>query len=182
MDFTFNYKKTVDNNTGYDYGLFLFGSQGGKANKGMKAKLHVSTALTAIAAPGSDAGNVDFECKSDNNCVTKDEPVKCDDKLTGYKLHFYDTEKNKLDTSLFLNNSAEQKCQIATTFMRWTDNNVDNPTKYQTNLEISIFNKANDNLGDNKGVGLIGLSPNSEFFQYVDKKKLLGMTQKNLCN
>lgn len=54
--------------------------------------------------------------------------------------------------------------------MRWTDNNVDKPEKYQTNMVISTFNKNNDNLGDPKGIGLIGLSPNSQFFQYVDKK------------
>jgi len=136
----------------------------------MQAKLHVSTALSAIAAPNKDAGNVNFECTNANNCVPTGAPVSCDAELTGYNLHFYNTETNLLETRAFLDNSADQMCQVATTFMRWTDNNVDSPTKYQTNMTISTFNKNNDNLAETKGVGLIGLSPNSQFFQYVDQK------------
>jgi len=160
----------LDLATGYDYGQFLFGSQGGKTDKGMEAKLHVSTALTAIAAPNKEAGNTDFECTDTNNCVKTGASAVCDTELTGYKLHFYDTTRNQLDTREFLNNAADQMCQKATTFMRWTNNNVDSPKNLQTNMNISIFNKKNDNLNVTNGVGLIGLAPDSEFFQYVESK------------
>merc|ERR1712183_118464 len=89
---------------------------------------------------------------------------------TNYRLQFYDTTHNTLDSRVFLNNADGQQCQKATTFMRWTDNNVDSPAKYQTNLSISVFDMKNDNLNEDKGVGLIGLSPNSQFFTYVDQK------------
>jgi len=161
VDYTFNYKQTVDKNTGYDYGLFLFGGKDGKKDSGMESKLHASTALTQIVVPTKEA-NGEFDCTDPNFCV-QGTVVSCQGAMTSYGLKYYDTTKNQIESVKFLANNAQ--CEQDHTFMRWTNSSLDNPAGMKNNLQVVGLRTANSNLGES--VGLIGLAPKGDLLNYI---------------
>lgn len=166
VDYTFNYKQTIDKKTGYDYAFFLFGNKNAKADEGMQVMLHVSTALDGIAVPDM-ALDSNFNCTKPNGCITSGAAVACPAALTNLKLSYYDMDTNTILDTDFLSSTA-QTCKTATTFMRWTNSTLEATETFDTNMNVNIFQVNNTNLAG--AVGLLGLSPNSQFFSYISDK------------
>jgi len=163
VDYTFNYKKTKDGLTGYDYGLFLFGGKDGNKETGMESKLHASTALTQVVVPAKEAGG-EFDCTKTNFCV-KGQVALCATmgNFSTYNLTYFDTTANKIANSTFIAPAA--MCAQDTTFMRWTNSNLDNPAGMKTNLQVVELQSENSNLVEK--VGLIGLAPKGALLNYI---------------
>merc|ERR1719458_2059312 len=108
-------------------------------------------------------GTRGIDCVAKNNCNPSADAF--DNKNCG-ELENYQIFDEANTAYPFWTAKANQ-CKKATTFIRWTNSTLDNANTYSTNLPVTLFQTA-PTVGVK--VGTMGISPDSDFMNYIKTK------------